>query len=111
METLKLRVSAQKFKAFSHIDQKAVVLGFDDVVEKVVSLKNARLMGYASTIRHWDLNDASTGSDVRSVIGCWPKPFTTTRCICLSGNIGSLAGIVPKDIWMLHSLPCESNVT
>ena len=46
-ETLKLRVSAQKFKAFSHIDRKAVVLGFDDVVEKVVSLKNARLMGDA----------------------------------------------------------------
>ena len=47
METLKLRVSAQKFKAFSRIDRKAVVLGFDDVVEKVVSLKNARLMGDA----------------------------------------------------------------
>ena len=46
-ETLKLRVSAQMFKAFSHIDRKAVVLGFDDVVEKVVSLKNARLMGDA----------------------------------------------------------------
>ena len=45
METLKLRVSAQKFKAFSRIDRKAVVLGFDDVVEKGVSLKNARLMG------------------------------------------------------------------
>ena len=47
METLKLRVSAQKFKAFSRIDRKAVVLGFDDVVEKGVSLKNARLMGDA----------------------------------------------------------------
>ena len=47
LETLKLRVSAQMFKAFSHIDRKAVVLGFDDVVEKVVSLKNARLMGDA----------------------------------------------------------------
>ena len=47
METLKLRVSAQKFKAFSRINRKAVVLGFDDVVEKGVSLKNARLMGDA----------------------------------------------------------------
>ena len=47
METLKSRVSAQKFKAFSRIDRKAVVLGFDDVVEKGVSLKNARLMGDA----------------------------------------------------------------